>query len=123
VILAGGLGAGKTFLVRALVRARGGRARVTSPTFTLVHEHATRAGAVVHVDLYRLRESTVPLADEVLRLGLRERRSEGAIVLVEWGEEAIAALGGEPALGVSLAITGPNTRSATLWGSRAGDIV
>lgn len=122
VVLSGDLGAGKTFLVRAIARALGAEGRVTSPTFTLVHEYATRRGPLVHVDLYRLLDAG-DLAAEVARLGLRERRAEGAIVLVEWGESAVAALGGEAALAVSLAIAGPHERAATLSGSRAGDIV
>ncbi len=123
VILEGGLGAGKTFLVRAIVRALGGEGRVTSPTFTLVHEHPTPRGILVHADLYRLRAGTTALATEVARLGLRERRSDGAILVVEWAEDAIEALGGEPMLVVSLAIVGPNARSANLSGSRSSGIV
>ena len=126
VLLSGGLGAGKTFMTRAMARALGTTARVTSPTFTLVHEHATARGALVHADLYRLRERETggaTLAAEISRLGLRERRSDGAIVVVEWGEEAVLALGGEPLLAVSLAIVGPHERSATLSGCRADGIV
>jgi tRNA threonylcarbamoyladenosine biosynthesis protein TsaE len=126
VLLSGGLGAGKTFVTRAIARALGVTARVTSPTFTLVHEHATARGTLVHADLYRLRDEetgSATLAAEISRLGLRERRSDGAIVVVEWGEEAVEALGGEPLLAVSLAIVGPHERSATLSGRRADGIV
>jgi tRNA threonylcarbamoyladenosine biosynthesis protein TsaE len=123
VILTGGLGAGKTFLVRALVRAAGATSRVTSPTFALVREYRTRRGTMVHADLYRLRGDVGSLAGEVARLGLRERRSEGDIVLVEWGEDALESLGGEPALTVSLAIAGPSERVVTLSGPRGDDIV
>jgi tRNA threonylcarbamoyladenosine biosynthesis protein TsaE len=124
VLLSGGLGAGKTFLTRALARALGATGRVTSPTFTLVHEHATPRGLLVHADLYRVRDAgSAPLAAEISRLGLRERRSDGAFVVVEWGEDAIEALGGEPLLAVSLHIVGPHERSATLFGSRADGIV
>jgi tRNA threonylcarbamoyladenosine biosynthesis protein TsaE len=123
VILTGGLGAGKTFLVQAVVQAAGATSRVTSPTFTLVQEHRTERGTIVHADLYRLRGDSGSLASEVARLGLRERRGEGAIVLVEWGEDALDALGDEPALVVSLAIAGPSDRVVALSGPRVGDIV
>lgn len=121
LLLSGDLGAGKTFLVRAIARRLGVAGRVTSPTFTLVQEYETAHGVLVHVDLYRLLGEK--LGAEVERLGLRERRAGGAMMLVEWGDEALEGLGGEPALRVSLAIAGPSARSATLSGLRAGDIV
>ena len=124
VILSGGLGAGKTFLVRAMARALRVEHPITSPTFILVQEYATLHAPLVHADLYRLRElGGQTLAAEVARLGLRERRGEGALVVVEWGEEAIDALGGSPELFVSLAIAGEHERTATLTGPRVGDIV
>ena len=132
VLLSGGLGAGKTFLARAIARGMGlgDDARVTSPTFTLVQEYATPRGALVHADLYRLLDAPVSLEMEVMRLGLRERREEGAIVLVEWGDLAEAALGGDVALRVSLRVpdanraanSGKSARVAVLGGPRAASI-
>ncbi|HEX8793855.1 MAG TPA: tRNA (adenosine(37)-N6)-threonylcarbamoyltransferase complex ATPase subunit type 1 TsaE [Polyangiaceae bacterium] len=122
VVLAGDLGAGKTFLARSIARALGVKGAVTSPTFTLVQEYATDRTPLLHVDLYRLRESKTPLAHEIARLGLRERRAEGAILLVEWGEDSIAPLGGDPALLVRLRITSGSSRSATTSGSREAAI-
>jgi tRNA threonylcarbamoyladenosine biosynthesis protein TsaE len=125
VILSGELGAGKTFLARAIARALGVEGSVTSPTFALVHEYATSRAPLVHADLYRLRGPG--LADEVARLGLRELRRGGAVLLVEWGEDAIDALGGPAELAVSLAIVsatpGEHERAATLSGPRADGIV
>jgi tRNA threonylcarbamoyladenosine biosynthesis protein TsaE len=121
LVLSGDLGAGKTFLVRAVARELGLAGRVTSPTFTLVQEYTTARGTLVHVDLYRLLGENLPR--EIARLGLRERRAEGGILLVEWGGEAIDLLGGEPALRVSLAIAGPSARRVALSGARAGVIV
>jgi tRNA threonylcarbamoyladenosine biosynthesis protein TsaE len=118
VVLAGDLGAGKTFLARAIARSLGVKGAVTSPTFTLVQEYGTDRGPLLHVDLYRLRESKTPLAREIARLGLRERRAEGAILLVEWGEDGVDALGGDPALIIRLEVTGDTTRRATLSGRR-----
>ncbi|HEY8038737.1 MAG TPA: tRNA (adenosine(37)-N6)-threonylcarbamoyltransferase complex ATPase subunit type 1 TsaE [Polyangiaceae bacterium] len=123
VVLTGELGAGKTFLARAIARALGVGVAVTSPTFALVQEYASARGPLVHADLYRLRDESSALPVEVARLGLRDRRGEGAILLVEWGEDAVEALGGEPTLRVDLAIAGDQARSAVLSGPRAGDIV
>ena len=123
VLLTGGLGAGKTFLARAIARALGveRRARIGSPTFTLVHQYATPRGVLLHADLYRLLDSAHGIAVEVERLGLREQRDEGAIVIVEWGDDAdaIAALGGGVALRVTLTIEGGSARRAALEGPRA----
>jgi len=81
VLLIGNLGAGKTTLVKGIVKGLGVAApdEVTSPTFTLIHEYG---GGVYHVDLYRLET-----AREVASLGLDEFFDrDDAIVLIEWGE-------------------------------------
>lgn len=88
LVLEGDLGAGKTFLVRGIARALGVPCKVpiTSPTFTLVHEHAARV-PLVHADLYRLSE-----VDELIELGLLERLGRDALVVVEWGDRLLSAL-------------------------------
>lgn len=92
VLLDGTLGAGKTFFARALAKALGLPAgeRVTSPTFTLVHEYDTEP-RLVHADLYRL------LEDErgVRELGLLPQRDDGALLVVEWGRSFEQLLGGD----------------------------
>ncbi len=88
LILTGDLGAGKTTLVKGLVKAldAGDEDSVTSPTFTLVHTYDGwqdgRPVQVVHLDVYRL-ESERQLAT----LGLTEWMADDALVLVEWGEK------------------------------------
>jgi tRNA threonylcarbamoyladenosine biosynthesis protein TsaE len=91
VVLEGDLGAGKTFLVRAIARGLGVPADkpVTSPTFTLVNEYAARL-PLLHSDLYRL-----GAADELVELGLLERIGRDAVVLIEWGDRFSEALGAE----------------------------
>jgi tRNA threonylcarbamoyladenosine biosynthesis protein TsaE len=85
VSLGGDIGAGKTVFVQGLAAALGVRNRVTSPTFTLVHEYEGRF-RLVHVDVYRLDSF-----QEVIDLGFEELLDPEAIMLVEWGE-AVAPL-------------------------------
>lgn len=82
VALEGGLGAGKTTLARAILRAAAGAPAlvVPSPTFTLVEVYDTPKGAFWHFDLYRLETP-----EQVFELGWEEARADG-IVLVEWAE-------------------------------------
>jgi tRNA threonylcarbamoyladenosine biosynthesis protein TsaE len=111
VFLLGPVGAGKSHLARALIRARLGDpcAEVPSPTFTLVQTYADpRGGEIWHADLYRL---THP--DEGLELGLDEAFSR-AITLVEWPER-LGPAAPVPALAVTLAPQGEG-RAARLAG-------
>lgn len=80
VSLSGDLGAGKTVFVQGVCAALGYQGRVTSPTFTLVHEYDARY-PIVHLDIYRLDSY-----QEVLDLGFEEIMGPNSIVLVEWGE-------------------------------------
>ena len=105
VHLRGDLGAGKSTLARALLRALGVAGAIRSPTYTLVERYAVEGGEAWHLDLYRIGD-----AGELEFLGL----DEGAAVLwlVEWPERGGAAL--PPAdLQVDLSVEG-NGRAARL---------
>ena len=79
ILLEGPIGAGKSCLARAFIRARLGREEeVPSPTFTLVQTYEADGTEIWHADLYRL---THP--DEVWELGLDDAFAS-AICLVEW---------------------------------------
>lgn len=117
LVLSGPLGSGKTFLSRALCRALGvpRETRVTSPTFALVHEYPGRL-PIRHADLYRLRD-----ASELEHLGLEAAREDGAVLVVEWGETYVGALGGD-ALLVTLALE-PRRAELSATGARSGELV
>lgn len=92
VVLEGELGAGKTFFVRACLRALGvpEKVAVTSPTFTLVQDFRLPSLQVLHADLYRLQS-----ADELEELGIVPCATERPLVLVEWGERFKTELGAD----------------------------
>jgi tRNA threonylcarbamoyl adenosine modification protein YjeE len=83
LLLSGALGAGKSELARAIIRACTGAAiDVPSPTFTLVQTYDTPALMLTHADLYR-----IDAVAELAELGLDEALETGAL-LVEWPDRA-----------------------------------
>lgn len=89
VLLGGELGAGKTTLTQGLALGLGVKEQVTSPTFTLVRCYDSGPGQLklLHADMYRLEN-----LQEIIDLGLPELLEEGAVAVVEWGEQAAPAL-------------------------------
>lgn len=81
--LEGDLGAGKTTLVRGLLRAAGETGSVKSPTYTLLEVHVVSGLNFYHFDFYRFNQ-----AEEYLDAGLDEYFSESGICLVEWPDKA-----------------------------------
>ncbi|WP_144898407.1 tRNA (adenosine(37)-N6)-threonylcarbamoyltransferase complex ATPase subunit type 1 TsaE [Luteimonas cucumeris] len=100
VHLHGDLGAGKSTLARAMLRALGVSGAIRSPTYTLVERYPLADdGEALHLDLYRIAD-----AGELEFLGLDG--AEAALWLVEWPERGGSGL---PAadLRIELAIAGP----------------
>jgi tRNA threonylcarbamoyladenosine biosynthesis protein TsaE len=85
VHLMGDLGAGKSTVARALLRALGVAGAIRSPTYTLVERYAVEGGEAWHLDLYRIGD-----AGEIEYLGL----DGDAVVLwlVEWPERGRGTL-------------------------------
>lgn len=81
MLLEGGLGSGKTTLVRGFVKELGGHG-VKSPSFTLINEYQGRI-PIAHADLYRL-ENADPRS-----MGLEEYLDDGWTVIIEWPERLI----------------------------------
>ena len=123
ILLTGPLGAGKSELARAFVRAwlDDPDAEVPSPTFTLVQPYEGERGTVWHCDLYRLGDP-----DEVEELGLLEAFSE-AVVLVEWPDRLGAHLPSDRLELTPEICHGSDRRIARLtphgrWADRLGEI-
>ena len=82
VHLTGDLGAGKTFLARAIAAELGADPKeVASPSFAIVHEYPLRgAPPVIHIDGYRLSENR----REWLEIGIPELLGGPGVKLIEW---------------------------------------
>ena len=93
VALSGPLGAGKTCFVRGFASGLGIEGAVSSPSFTLMHEHEGRI-ALFHQDLYRLTG-----AADAEAAGLLDPRLAEGVTLVEWADRLP-----RPAHGDALAI-------------------
>ncbi len=81
IVLAGDLGAGKTAFVQGFGAAVGVADRITSPTFTLVHEYEGEILDVHHLDVYRLDDPR-----EVFDLALGELLDDDCVTIIEWGD-------------------------------------
>jgi len=109
IAMTGDLGAGKTAFVRGLARGLGVTARVTSPTFAIVHEYEGGRLPLFHFDLYRLSGS-----DALFDIGWEDYLARGGVCAVEWSEIIADAL--EPgAIRVDIRRGGnPDTRIITI---------
>ncbi|TXG94713.1 MAG: tRNA (adenosine(37)-N6)-threonylcarbamoyltransferase complex ATPase subunit type 1 TsaE [Rhodocyclaceae bacterium] len=83
VYLDGDLGAGKTTLVRAMLRALGHTGPVKSPTYTLVEVYVVSSIYWYHFDFYRFNDP-----EEFVDAGLGEYFRSDSVCLVEWPDKA-----------------------------------
>jgi tRNA threonylcarbamoyladenosine biosynthesis protein TsaE len=118
VVLAGGLGAGKTTFTKAYAAALGVTTTVTSPSYTLVHHYkcgpAAPVSVLLHADLWRLDG-----VGEVADLALDELLSEDAAAVVEWGDRFESALPGRHVV-VEFRVLDETTRALVVDVSAAG---
>lgn len=113
VHLHGDLGAGKSTLARALLRALGVQGAIRSPTYTLVERYPLEDGGEAwHLDLYRIAD-----AGELEFLGLDG--AEVRLWLVEWPERGAGQLP-PPDLTVELAMRGTGRTARLVAGSQGG---
>ena len=112
--LRGDLGAGKTTVVRGLLRALGYAGRVKSPTYTLVEPYSLSSLHLYHFDFYRLKNQS-----EWLSSGFRDYFNPQAFCVVEWPEKAGELLG-SPDLDVLLQFSGAGRAARVEAHSAAG---
>jgi len=124
IALHGDLGAGKTTLVRHLLRALGVSGRVKSPTYAVVESYDLPAFAVWHLDFYRFNDP-----QEFEDAGLRDIFASPGLKLAEWPDKAAGHLpdadwqlhlhsAGDTRRTVEL--RGHSVRGAQLWSACAG---
>jgi len=87
ITLEGELGAGKTTLVRGLLRAAGVEGPIKSPTYDLVEHYPLSSIYFYHIDLYRFTN-----ADDWENTGLSECFRDDSVCLVEWPSRAAGLL-------------------------------
>ncbi|MGB5692009.1 MAG: tRNA (adenosine(37)-N6)-threonylcarbamoyltransferase complex ATPase subunit type 1 TsaE [Flavobacteriaceae bacterium] len=110
ILFYGPMGAGKTTLIKALLKALGGAQQGSSPTFGIVNEYSTEGGKLLayHFDFYRLEHEY-----EALDIGLEEYLSQDTWIFIEWPEKAASFLP-PGAVALHIKIIDENTRKITL---------
>jgi tRNA threonylcarbamoyladenosine biosynthesis protein TsaE len=83
LFISGDLGAGKTTLVRGLLRGLGYAGRAKSPTYALVEPYSFSRLDLYHFDFYRFKDRS-----EWLNSGFREHFNPRSLCVVEWPEKA-----------------------------------
>ncbi|MFD1096032.1 tRNA (adenosine(37)-N6)-threonylcarbamoyltransferase complex ATPase subunit type 1 TsaE [Salegentibacter chungangensis] len=84
----GEMGAGKTTLIKSLVKELGAKDIVSSPTFSLVNEYETPEGPIYHFDFYRIEDES-----EALDMGIEDYLAQDTWIFIEWPEKVHNLLG------------------------------
>ena len=88
ILLKGQIGAGKTSLVKGIAEGLRIKENITSPTFALSHHYNSGKLPLIHMDLYRLEESSS--AQELFLEEEEELEQNNGIMVIEWPEKIIS---------------------------------
>ncbi len=79
-LFVGEIGAGKTTLIKEILRMKRVLDEVTSPTFTIINQYKTAdSKSVYHIDLYRLKD-----VEEAIQIGIEDVLDSDDLTLIEW---------------------------------------
>lgn len=107
VIFSGPFGAGKTTLIRGIIKELTGHKNISSPSFIIVNEYAAKNTTVFHFDFYRIKNY-----HELESFGFKEYLDRG-LLLIEWPESVIKKLP-EKSLKISIRFIDFNNRKITI---------
>ena len=83
ILISGEMGAGKTTLIKEILRSMDVIDNISSPTFSIINEYKTKIGGLIyHVDLYRIKS-----IEEIEGIGLFEYLESGNLCFIEWGDQ------------------------------------
>jgi tRNA threonylcarbamoyladenosine biosynthesis protein TsaE len=119
IALSGGLGAGKTCLVKGIAAALGVSETITSPTYTIINEYSIadwleayrlKDCSLYHIDAYRLNGD-----EDFASTGAGDCFSAGGITIIEWSERIPNSIPPN-AINIEIEISGPQSRIFRLRG-------
>ena len=84
LLLKGPIGSGKTSFVQGIAEGLSIDDSITSPTFALSHHYYSGKLPMIHMDLYRLKDSLS--AEELFLDEEEELNQNGGIMIIEWPE-------------------------------------
>ena len=106
----GGLGVGKTFLCRHIIKYLCGEdVKVVSPTFNLLQIYPTKNFEIYHFDLYRLEH-----LEEIYELGIEAAFSGNHVCLIEW-PEIISSILPPNTISIKISINSDNNRLVSIY--------
>lgn len=79
IVIYGEMGAGKTTLIKAIVKILNSTDEVSSPTFSIVNEYSTNETLIYHFDLYRIND-----LEEAYNFGIEEYIYSDNWSIIEW---------------------------------------